>query len=126
MAETSSGNYDNLPVSVCNVEKIRYAKTKANSKTVDYKTNLIYNDDNALLEIPLETYGHIVNGKFVIEWVVERVIERLCVKIYITSDIVNDANNRAIENMSNPQYPPKLFIQVRIVSLETMKIVLEL
>ncbi len=39
------------------------------------------------------------------------------------SDIVNDANDWAIETMNNPRYPLELFMRVITVSLETMKIV---
>ncbi len=39
------------------------------------------------------------------------------------SGIVNDANDYAVETMSNPRYPLELFQRVVTVSLETMKIV---
>lgn len=39
------------------------------------------------------------------------------------SGIVNDANDWAIETMSNPKYPLELFLRVITVSLETVRIV---
>ena len=39
-----------------------------------------------------------------------------------SSGIVNDANDWAVETMSNPRYPLELFQRVVTVSLETMRI----
>ena len=63
--------------------------------------------------------GHVVNGKSALEWV----MERQCVKTDKASGIVNDANRYAVETMSDPAYPLKLFQRIITVSLETMKIV---
>ena len=101
------------------VEKMRYGKAKADGKTVDDKTTLIYNDHITLSGIPLEAYDYVVNGKSALDWVVER----QCVKTDKDSGIVNDANAWAIETMKNPKYPLELFMRVITVSLETLKIV---
>ncbi|RZF31192.1 DEAD/DEAH box helicase [Paraburkholderia sp. UYCP14C] len=97
------------------VEKMRYGK---NGKDKDL-TTLIYNDKITVKGIPLEAYEYVVNGKPALDWVVER----QCVKTDTDSDIVNDANDYAIETMNNPRYPLELFQRVVTVSLETMKIV---
>ncbi|WP_321796487.1 DEAD/DEAH box helicase [Caballeronia sp. J97] len=97
------------------VEKMRYGK---NGKDKDL-TTLIYNDKITLKGIPVEAYEYVVNGKPALDWVVER----QCVKTDKDSGIVNDANEYAVETMSNPRYPLELFQRVVTVSLETMKIV---
>ncbi|MBI3479259.1 MAG: DEAD/DEAH box helicase [Nitrosomonadales bacterium] len=97
------------------VEKMKYGKS---GKDKDF-TTLHYNDKITLTGIPLEAYDYIVNGKPALDWVVER----QCVKIDKDSGIVNDANDWAVETMSNPRYPLELFMRVVTVGLETMKIV---
>lgn len=97
------------------VEKMRYGK---NGKEKDF-TTVHYNSKITISGIPLDAYDYIVNGKPALDWV----IERQGVKIDKDSGIVNDANDWAIETMSNPKYPLELFARVVTVSLETMKIV---
>jgi predicted helicase len=97
------------------VEKMKYGKS---GKDKDL-TTLLYNHRITLTGIPLEAYDYVVNGKPALDWVVER----QCVKTDKDSGIVNDANDWAIETMSNPKYPLELFQRVITVSLETMKIV---
>jgi predicted helicase len=83
------------------------------------KTQIIYNHNITIQNIPLEAYEYVVNGTPAIEWVVER----QCVKIDKDSGIVNDANDYANETMNNPRYPLELLARVINISLETMKIV---
>lgn len=83
------------------------------------KTTVIYNANITMIDIPLEAYDYVVNGKSALEWVMERQM----VKTDSASGIVNDANRYAIETMGDPAYPLKLFQSVITVSLETMKIV---
>ncbi|MBC9070821.1 DEAD/DEAH box helicase [Thauera sp. CAU 1555] len=97
------------------VVKMKYGK-KGKDKDL---TTLHYNDKITLTSIPLEAYDYEVNGKPALDWVVER----QCAKPDNVSGIVNDANDWAIETMSNPRYPLELFARVVTVSLETMKIV---
>lgn len=97
------------------VEKMRYGK---GGKDKDL-TTLIYNDNITVTGIPLEAYEYVVNGKPALDWVVER----QCVKTDKDSGIANDANDWAIETMSNPRHPLELFLRVVTVSLQTMKIV---
>jgi len=108
-----------LSDAVYRVEKMRYGKTKADGKTLDDKTVLVYNDHITLRGIPLEAYDYVVNGKSALDWVVER----QCVKTDKDTGIVNDANAWATETMRNPKYPLELFQRIITVSLETMKIV---
>jgi len=97
------------------VVKMKYGKL---GKDKDL-TTLIYNNRITLTGIPLEAYEYVVNGKPALDWIVER----QCFKIDKDSEIVNDANDWAIETMHNPKYPLELFQRVITVSLETMKIV---
>ncbi len=83
------------------------------------KTTVIYNPRITMMNIPLEAYDYVVNGKSALEWVMERQV----VKTDADSGIVNDANRYAIETVGDPAYLPKLFQRVITVSLETMKIV---
>jgi predicted helicase len=94
------------------VDNMKYGKGKD-------KTTLHYNAKITVTGIPLEAYEYVVNGKAALDWVVER--QR--VKPDKASGIVNDANDWAIDTMSNPKYPLELFLRVVTVSLETMKIV---
>ncbi|NMY06393.1 DEAD/DEAH box helicase [Pseudomonas sp. WS 5059] len=97
------------------VTKMKYGK-KGKDKDL---TILHYNAKITVTGIPLQAYDYIVNGKPALDWVVER----QCVSTHKDSGITNDANDWAIETMSNPKYPLELFLRVVTVSLETMKIV---
>nr|VFK58143.1 MAG: Predicted helicase [Candidatus Kentron sp. TUN] len=101
------------------VEKMRYAKTKQDGKTVNDRTGIVYNHRITVKDIPLAAYRYIVNGKSAVDWV----MERQCVKTDKKSGITNDANRWAIETMNNPKYPLELLLRVITVSLETMKVV---
>ncbi|MBV7549862.1 DEAD/DEAH box helicase family protein [Pseudomonas sp. PDM26] len=94
------------------VEKMKFAKKGE-------KTTVIYNHRITLKGIPEAAWDYVVNGKAALDWV----MERQSVKTEKASGIVNDANDWAIETMSNPKYPLELFQRVVTVSLETMKIV---
>lgn len=86
------------------------------------KTIVVYNHKITMADIPVEAYDYVVNGKPALEWV----MERQAVTTHKASGIINDANDWAIETMSNPRYSLELFMRVITVSLETMKIVKEL
>lgn len=94
------------------VEKMKFAKKGD-------KTTVIYNGQITIKDIPDAAWEYVVNGKAALDWVMER--QR--VKPDKDSGIVNDANDWAIETMSNPKYPLELFQRVVTVSLETQKIV---
>ena len=97
------------------VEKMRYGrKGKERDLTV-----LHYNDNITALGVPLEAYRYVVNGKPALDWIVER--QR--VSTDQASEIINDANSWANENMHNPRYPLELFQRIITVSLETIRIV---
>jgi predicted helicase len=83
------------------------------------KTTVIYNHNITMMNIPIEAYNYILNGKSALDWI----MERQSVKTDKDSDIVNDANDYANETMNNPAYPLELFQRVITVSLETVKIV---
>ena len=82
-------------------------------------SKIVYNRHITIQEIPLEAYDYIVNGKSAIGWV----MDRQCVKIDTKSQIVNDANQFAIETMKDPAYPLRLLAKVIKVSMNTNKIV---
>ena len=117
--EIKQGNLDlaviNDPVKYFRVEKMKYGGKVGDRD----KTQIIYNNNITIQNIPLEAYDYVVNGKSAIDWVVER----QCVKTDKDSGIVNDANDYANETMNNPRYPLELLARVINISLETMKIV---
>ena len=74
------------------------------------------------MDIPLEAYEYIVNGRSGLEWV----MARQSVSVDKASKIKNNANDWAVETMNNSKYPLELFQRVITVSIETMKIVKKL
>ena len=102
------------------VVKMKFPKIKnAEGKSVADKTNVIYNPQITIRNIPVEAYDYIVNGKPALEWV----MERQAVTTDKKSGIINDANLWATETMNNVKYPLELFQRVITVSLKTTKIV---
>ncbi len=100
------------PVKFFRVEKMSYGKGK-NRSVIHYNPNI------TLVDVPLEAYEYVVNGKSAIDWV----MERQTVKQDKVSGIINDANDYANETIGDPRYPYDLLRRVITVSLETMKIV---
>jgi predicted helicase len=101
------------------VEKMAFGKKKD-------RTTIIYNANITLIDIPMEAYEYVVNGKSAIEWVMERQkvsVDRYNPNTKKGSDIVNDANRYAVETMGDPRYPYDLLRRIITVSLETVKIV---
>jgi predicted helicase len=93
------------------VEKMRFGKR---NKQED-KTTIVYNSKIKLMDIPLEAYDYVVNGKPGIEWV----IESYKITKDKNSDIINDPNDCS----DKPRYIIDLVKRVVRVSVETMKIV---
>lgn len=100
------------PVKFFRVEKMSFGKGK-DRRVIHYNPNI------TLIDVPLEAYDYVVNGKPAIDWV----MERQAVKVDKDSGIVNDANDYANETIGDPRYPFDLLCRVITVSLETMKIV---
>lgn len=101
------------------VEKMAFGKKKDRS-TISYNPNI------TLIDIPMEAYDYVVNGKSAIEWVMDRQkvsVDRYNPNTKKGSDIVNDPNRYAIETMGDPRYPYDLLRRIITVSLETVKIV---
>ncbi|WP_416881275.1 DEAD/DEAH box helicase [Marivita sp.] len=101
------------------VEKMAFGKKKDRS-TISYNANI------TLIDIPMEAYDYVVNGKSAIEWVMDRqkvAVDRYNPNTKKGSDIVNDPNRYAIETMGDPRYPYDLLRRIITVSLETVKIV---
>lgn len=100
------------PVKFFRVEKMSFGKGKDRSV-------IHYNPNITLIDVPVEAYDYVVNGKPAIDWV----LERQAVKQDKDSGIINDANDYANETIGDPRYPFDLLCRVITVSLETMKIV---
>lgn len=103
------------PVQFYRVKKMKFAGKRGSQD----KTTVIYNNNITMMDIPLDAYEYVVNGKPALDWVMERQV----VKTEKASGIVNDANDYANETLNKPAYPLELFQRVITVSLETMKIV---
>jgi len=104
------------------VIKMKRPKIKVDDKSVNDNSTIIYNNYITVQDVPLAAYDYVVNGKAAIEWV----IDRQTVTTDKKSGIVNDANDWAIDTMSNAKYPLELLQRVITVSLDTMKIVNDL
>ncbi|BEH13959.1 DNA damage-inducible protein [Marinobacter shengliensis] len=83
------------------------------------KTKVLYNENITIENIPSDAYDYVVNGRSALEWV----MERQAVLKDNNSDIVNDANDWAVEAIGNARYPLELFLRMITVSLETQEIV---
>lgn len=118
---TGSGASSALIASDYRVTKMKFGKVKdpKSGKRVDDKSTVIYNDKITILNVPLEAYDYVVNGKPALEWV----MERQAVTTDTKSGIVNDANFWATETMNDAKYPLELFLRMITVSLETNNIV---
>ncbi len=97
------------------VTKMKFAKK---GKEVD-KTKIIYNSNIKISNIPEKAYRYVINGKSPIEWA----MDRQGLKIHKDSQIINDANDYAIETMQNPAYPLELIQRLVTVSLKTLDII---
>lgn len=106
------------------VQKMTFARPTTAQKEAGLKwdkTQIIFNSQVTLRDIPVEAYDYVVNGKPAIEWVMER--------YQVTRDkdsgIVNDPNDWCKEH-NQPRYIVDLIGRVVRVSMETIKIVREL
>ena len=84
----------------------------------DNTSEIIYNSQITIKNIPPEAYEYIVNGRTAIGWI----MERYQIKTDKDSGIVNDPNDWAIEH-NQPRYILDLLLSIITVSVETMKIV---
>lgn len=107
----------NMTVDVLDDQDFYVKKMKF--KTKGDKSAIIYNHNITITDIPLEAYEYIVNGKSAIEWV----MERQGVATHKDSQIINNANDWAIETMHNPKYPLELLLKVITISLESVQII---
>ena len=82
------------------------------------KSEIIYNNQITIKNIPAEAYDYVVNGRSAIEWI----MERYQVKTDKASQITNDPNDWAEEH-NEPRYILDLLLSIITVSVETVKIV---
>ncbi len=111
------------PATLYRVSQMRFAKTlgkdrNGNSKRIDDKSRIVYNEKLTIAGIPAEAYEYVVNGKSAIEWL----MERYAVSTDKASGITNDPNDWAAEH-GDPAYIFNLVLRIITVSLETVKIV---
>ncbi len=111
------------PSTLYRVSQMRFAKKpgkdrNGNSKRIDDKSRIVYNEKLTIADIPAEAYEYVVNGKSAIEWL----MERYAVLTDKASGIANDPNDWAAEH-GDPAYIFNLVLRIVTVSLETVKIV---
>ena len=115
-------NYENRPapagVTVEGDNGSNYHVTKMKFPSKDNTSEIIYNSQITIKNIPPEAYEYIVNGRTAIGWI----MERYQIKTDKDSGIVNDPNDWAIEH-NQPRYILDLLLSIITVSVETMKIV---
>lgn len=115
-------NYENRPapagVTVDGDNGSNYHVTKMKFPSKDNTSEIIYNSQITIKNIPPEAYEYIVNGRTAIGWI----MERYQIKTDKDSGIVNDPNDWAIEH-NQPRYILDLLLSIITVSVETMKIV---
>ena len=115
-------NYENRPapvgVTVDGDNGSNYHVTKMKFPSKDNTSEIIYNSQITIKNIPPEAYEYVVNGRTAIGWI----IERYQIKTDKDSGIVNDPNDWAIEH-GKPRYILDLLLSIITVSVETMKIV---
>lgn len=95
-----------------------YLVNKMKFKSKEDKTEIIYNNQITIKNIPLEAYDYVVNGRSAIEWI----MERYQVKVDKASQIKNDPNDWAREH-NDPRYILDLLLSIITVSLETVRII---
>ncbi len=95
-----------------------YHVTKMRFPSKDNMSEIIYNSQITIKNIPPEAYEYIVNGRTAIGWI----MERYQIKTDKDSGIVNDPNDWAVEH-NQPRYILDLLLSIITVSVETMKIV---
>lgn len=122
-ADARSAYSDEDPQTLYRVTQMRFAKMlgkdkNGNSKRIDDKSRIVYNEKLTIAGIPAEAYEYVVNGKSAIEWL----MERYAVSTDKASGIVNDPNDWAAEH-GDPAYIFNLVLRIITVSLETVKIV---
>lgn len=115
-------NYENRPapagVIVDGDTGSNYHVIKMKFPSKDNTSEIIYNSQITIKNIPPEAYEYIVNGRTAIGWI----MERYQIKTDKDSGIVNDPNDWAIEH-GKPRYILDLLLSIITVSIETMKIV---
>lgn len=117
-------NYENRPapagVIVEGDTGSNYHVTKMKFPSKDNTSEIIYNSQITIKNIPPEAYEYVVNGRTAIGWIMDRYQIKTDKKT--KSGIVNDPNDWAIEH-NQPRYILDLLLSIITVSVETMKIV---
>jgi predicted helicase len=106
------------PYEFYRVEKMSFARVRADGKLVADRSTVVYNSRVTLSDIPDEAYRYMLGARSAIEWI----IDRYQVKTDAASGIINDPNDWSRE-VENPRYIIDLLARIVTVSLETMAIV---
>lgn len=115
-------SFDTVPTDTLRVEKMRYPKvpnvSEPDSKKVDDKTRIIYNEYITVSGIPVRAHDYRLGSRSAVDWI----LESYRVKTDKASGIVNDPNDWATEH-DDPTYIIDLIGRVVTVSMKTLDIV---
>lgn len=120
--EPYSVNYKEGSVAIEMMEDADFYVEKMKFVSKENKTSIIYNQNITILDIPEKAYEYVVNGKSAIEWV----MDRQKISTHKDSQITNNPNDWANEEMNNAKYPLELLLKVITISVETVDIVKKL
>ena len=105
----------NNPIEFFRVEKMKFSNKND-------KSEVFFNRNLTMVNIPVEAYQYKLNGKSALELIMERQV----VSTDSKTGICNDANDFANEIMGNPRYPLELFQKIITLSLKTQEIIKDL
>ena len=105
----------NNPMEFFRVEKMKFSNKND-------KSEVFFNRNLTMVNIPQEAYQYKLNGKSALELIMERQV----VSTDSKTGICNDANDFANEIMGNPRYPLELFQKIITLSLKTQEIIKDL
>lgn len=79
---------------------------------------IIYNEYITIINIPQKAFEYKISNRSAIEWV----ISQQKISTDKVTNITNNPNDYAIENMQNPAYPLELILRIIYIAIETQKI----
>ncbi len=115
-------NYSGVEVNIFDengsyrVKKMKHSKKKnKEGKSVNNLTEIIYNENITITNIPEQAYKYVVNGRPAIEWI----IDQYRVKTDKKSGITDDPNDFS----DDPKYILNLLLSIINVSMQTVELV---
>ncbi|WP_084246957.1 DEAD/DEAH box helicase [Rummeliibacillus stabekisii] len=118
----NQSSYDGVQVNIADlngsyrVKKMKHSKKKnEEGKSVNNLSEIIYNENIKITNIPEQAYEYVVNGRPAIEWI----IDQYQVKTDKKSGITDDPN----EFSDDPKYILNLLLSIINISMQTIELV---